>query len=525
MARGNRKSFSLNPVTGDLPTGILSWESIEEEKRKKAAKRRGNQGNTGGGLSLLEAADPMLTMASAAAGAIPAGLSGMAVGGLEALRGGKDPAGDAARATQQATEDYTWKPRTQRGQKNLEAFAQGAGSLLQPLTDAQEWMGEKALDATGSPALATMAHMTPDILGTMLGLPASMKTGKKLSSLLDQIPEGAMKAGPGRHQGGMVAGMGAKELNPDMKALAMQMKEGGADNKAIWDATGSQFGQPAWFDDELNFKWEFDDSTATYSDKYDARSFDREIGAKDGRKKDVKRIKALHGKYDAKTSAEKAELGQLLEKEGMLQDYNTVEAYLDHPELYRNYPEAANVAFEEKQMGGGLLGEFDPRGKGRIAVNSTGLSTQLNESRSTTLHELNHVVQHQDGLPTGGNPQQFQAESMRERAKVAKWEKQRNDIEIEIIDTKGGAKPTPDIPKRVAKLMQDRKSLNDKIQNSQSLVNRDPLKAYYAIQGEKEARAVEARRDMTMDERLKRPFWFDFDTKGFPNADIYNYGD
>jgi len=125
-----RNRFQLNPVTGYMPRDAMSWEQIKDESRSKKSKQRGRH-NTGG-YSLQEIADPVLTMGSAIASAVPAGLVGTGIGLLDAARGGEAPMEAAFRAQRGVEAQLTYKPRTVRRQENLQSIAGGLAPIMQP---------------------------------------------------------------------------------------------------------------------------------------------------------------------------------------------------------------------------------------------------------------------------------------------------------------------------------------------------------------------------------------------------------
>lgn len=51
----------------------------------------------------------------------------------------------------------------------------------------------------------------------------------------------------------------------------------------------------------------------------------------------------------------------------------------------------------------------------------------------------------------------------------------------------------------------------------------DPFDMYESLMGEADARAVQTRRDLTMEERLARPFWLDYDKGGALDKQIVRY--
>ncbi len=92
--------------------------------------------------------------------------------GLAGLPYGSDVAADAVRRTQEA---LTYQPKTQGGMEGL----QGLAGVMQPIGDLMnapsEYLGDKAYELTGSPAVATAAYTAPQAAIELLGLKGAGK--------------------------------------------------------------------------------------------------------------------------------------------------------------------------------------------------------------------------------------------------------------------------------------------------------------------------------------------------------------
>lgn len=85
---------------------------------------------------------------------------------------------------------------------------------------------------------------------------------------------------------------------------------------------------------------------------------------------------------------------------------------LDHPELYKHYPEIKNLSVEALGSGD-LLGSYTP-GKGNHII---GLQSQKPEDfLSTLLHEVQHYVQEKERFAFGSTPENFLPRGFAERA-------------------------------------------------------------------------------------------------------------
>jgi hypothetical protein len=154
--------------------------------------------------------------------------------------------------------------------------------------------------------------------------------------------------------GGILAGEGAATADLGALARAKGMAEAGHDAPSIWGQTGWYKGP------EGKWKFEIDDSKA---------------------------------KLDALPLAE--------QKAGV-RDLVRAPDTLQHPDLYSAYPAAENVAVEVSSRGEGNRGSFQPGGEG-INPTMTIKSMSTPEMRSTALHEMQHAIQHAEGFQTGGN--------------------------------------------------------------------------------------------------------------------------
>jgi hypothetical protein len=448
-------------------------------------------------------------MGSTVALAPAAGLTALGVGLLDYARGGEDPMEEAATALRDTENRFTFEPRTVRGQENLVGVAEGMESLLAPIEAGARWMGDSTLDATGSPAWATAAYMIPDILETLLGLPPALKVGKKLSGILDSVPRVAKRAGPGKYQTGSIGGSGAKGANPLTKRLTDDMTKQGFSPEQIWEATGKATRQPAWIDADNMFKFEFDDSAAGWKEGR-VGDVSEALSRMDGRTKDVKRMKKMIDQqwkgYDspaAQITAAK-EMAALKEKMGFESDYGVVGAQFEHPMMEYHYPKAKDINLNEDYMPSNEWGEYN-RNTNTIKVNKN--KTPEN-NRETLLHELNHSIQDEEGFARGGSVSEFAREQNMAKVQAARYDRSMEDMIVyrdEALEM-GMPEEAARQQARYDDLVVKKRQLQDKIEGR-------PFDKYENLLGEDEARAVEKRANLSMDERLARPFWMDMDSQ------------
>ena len=162
--------------------------------------------------SLFKVAEPAVTMATGFIAEPVAGLAGLATANPDNVGRVRDA--------------LTYAPRTPEGRQGMQNLAEAVSPAL-PFLDAAgtagEWAGNRIMDATGSPALATAARVVPEALSEM-------------------NPFGRA----GNAARGMVAGI--KRAKPEMLERVAQLKAEGFDRDQIYGITMREYGQ-GYFED------------------------------------------------------------------------------------------------------------------------------------------------------------------------------------------------------------------------------------------------------------------------------------
>jgi len=115
-------------------------------------------------------------------GAVAEPLAGLAgIGAL--LPGGQTPT-EAIESTREA---LTFQPRTEIGQAQQQVIGETLAPVGEALSSAERFLGEGALELTGSPAIATVAHAIPTVIGEALGLKGLSKLSGSKSPLAQKI--------------------------------------------------------------------------------------------------------------------------------------------------------------------------------------------------------------------------------------------------------------------------------------------------------------------------------------------------
>lgn len=270
--------------------------------------------------------------------------------------------------------------------------------------------------------------------------------------------------------GGIMAGEGAATANLGALAKAKGMAEAGHDAPSIWGQTG-------WFKGpEGRWKFEIDDSGARVLDTPEALDA------------------AVKASLDA--------------KHGGLPTAAGLDEVFSHPELSRAYfptRESAPSVFYDNL--GRTRGNFraGPDG-GEVTLNSA-LALDPKGERSTMLHELQHAVQEREGFERGGSANSA-ANVIGMTADPAVLEQART---IQHLGRQMGGlddylkdfpAALPDgTPYHDAALYFARNPERLAAETNKTFLKANPGEAYRRLAGEAEARAVQARADLTPEQR------------------------
>jgi hypothetical protein len=301
---------------------------------------------------------------------------------------------------------------------------------------------------------------------------------------------------------GMFAGKMAKTANLDKLAQAEKMAASGAARDAIWGETG-------WFQaPDGHWKWEINDSGLP--------------------------------------------LKKRLDEKGLF-NYPVIGETLPHSDLYSAYPNLSEIRLVQDFNNGG---HYD-KGQNVIGVSPIPdgdfTPVRSRKASSTLLHELQHGVQRTEGFGVGGMPEEFtqQADAILARDALS-W---RNELlrkkekmpgaDIVALENaavqdyqKMGAMDW--LPSREARDLASQPDIlhSDKYPDSTSFNDlkklvaaygldkntapHDAQKMYRSLAGEAEARAVQARMNLTPEQRAARPPWLDYDVP--ENQQIVRFG-
>ena len=229
----------------------------------------------------------------------------------------------------------------------------------------------------------------------------------------------------------------ARTWNAEAAALAKQLEYQGVDPKSIWKETGT------WKGPDGKWRQEISDQSA------------------------------------------KLTLGRIKPDEYGAIEAKTFEGAIKHQQLKRAYPELNEVTFlhypDEKYLGA----NFDP------AENVVTMGQKAMEpSRGVALHELQHIIQREEGFAKGGSP-----------SSVLDDYYQQIDNKLKFLSRQMDA-----LPEYERKFDPFIKSTYDELKsNYDQLLNQklsaDPMEVYKRLAGEAEARAVQQRMSMNPQQR------------------------
>lgn len=150
----------------------------------------------------------LLSLLSGAVAEPVAGLAGL----LGLATGGVDKGVSNIEATRNA---LTYQPRDP---SSLQALGRAVAPVADRIEAGKRWMGDGVLAKTGSPGLATAAHMVPDVLATLLGARGAGIKGPTMTQMAERSAGPAMGSPVSQ-----IGAIGHWKSSPD--ALAMTREQ------------------------------------------------------------------------------------------------------------------------------------------------------------------------------------------------------------------------------------------------------------------------------------------------------------
>lgn len=321
---------------------------------------------------------------------------------------------------------------------------------------------------------------------------------------------------------GMIGGRHSPMADLDMLAKAQEMKAAGATDDEIFKATATQETTGWWLGHpDQKPRFEFSDSTSAYNKGSGMRL--REHAHTAARKRDPAKYNELRDAYiefNLQNSMNKKDYGKLQSAEdeidriagelGLKTDeyYASAPMNLKHDTLYKAYPQLKTAIIDEVKMSPNDYGSYSE--KNRLIEINKSLNTP--EMHSTALHEINHAIEGMEDFARGGNKDQFIPEIKQEYentlAEIANIQKHYSDL-VNSQKASGKTSYTDDMLEALDELKALRARATHLDKNMDSIA----FKRYQNLPGEQQARLVEYRAPMTLDELRAHPFYKEYGSK------------
>lgn len=442
------------------------------------------------------------TKAARLAGALGSGLSGGAMEGAGTYREAREAGLDDARlrglGAGIGTGVLNALPvanmlRPLGGLKNLPGRMLTTG-LAEGVTEAAEepWqalMADQPIEE-GLKAGANVffpAALTGGLMGGMGSMSANPKVQKEAKDATVKFAKDVQSGKVVMPVGMMVAGEGASTADAIKLDEAKKMERKGAKRREIFDATGW------WRGKDRKWRFEISDDQAEFN-----------LGHKG------------------------APVGEFFDQAYQGRKQIPAREAIDHPELMKAYDKTYNPDLSSEGMGlPGFIAAPFKNTNGEYSENSDFVSINRSlpkyQAKSTALHEIQHAIQQREGFARGGSPSDFYGEikELKHDADQAiqAFNAQMSD-NVKLRDKLkanryGDGVDTAQVDARIKALADDYQDLMAKrdywTEKYPNDIGEVAFEKYRALAGEVEARAVQARANMTPEERKAKPFWESFD--------------
>lgn len=287
--------------------------------------------------------------------------------------------------------------------------------------------------------------------------------------------------------GGMFVGKGAKTWDALQASKAKMLADMGTDARTIWKETGT------WKGPDGKWRQEIDDSAAQIENLSTLQARDK-AAIESQRTALLDEVKAQGGKP---TNEQKFRMNNINNQASISGSYRgTMGDVLKHEQLYSAYPSTANVPFNWMEMPKGTSGEYSP--SSGVALN---MGIFGKDAKSTLLHEKQHAIQGREGFATGGNPNTASGAGLQSKEQQLEFAKRSYEESKGLTGKMSDDQLLFELtgqgnPNTVAKSWDE---LTDREKLNWLESGRD--RAYRRLAGEAEARAVEARMNMTPEQR------------------------
>lgn len=326
-------------------------------------------------------------------------------------------------------------------------------------------------------------------------------TDKKALSQLTEMTQGGLL---GMAEVGMFVGAGSKAFDKAMAFTASKMEKKGATPQEIWKETGTVRGPDGQWRQEIS---DAEAKFVTAPEMLDKAALLKQSIAENKQKiKESKEYPDLFPKELSK--AQKALREENKANKELVDTYQYNQEFtgspanlaLEHPELYKAYPDLADVRVMQGTFDAGYLGSFSPK-YNALEITEAGIKQN---PRSTALHEMQHAIQEQEGFGVGGNVDTMVRLKSTIMNKIGDLNSQMGSY-VKAMDASTD-------PVEKALLRQQYDIAMEERMKLVPFAQLDPMDAYRALMGEAEARLTQTRRDLTPEQR-KQYFPFEMQDK------------
>ena len=324
-----------------------------------------------------------------------------------------------------------------------------------------------------------------------------------LTSLLVPTPSGAGTA----ISKAIFIGAAAKTWDAAAAAKAKELEKAGADARSIWQQTGT------WKGPDGKWRQEIDDSQAKFLAERLPQAQDRlNIANQYLRDAGVPAPRDIASPDRLVSPALKQEALQFADmKVAQGAPSEDLSKVLQHGKAFMSYPDMGSIPIAREIGGGPIRGTYDPA-MNRMTVGGGTIRDAANETKSTTLHELQHAIQQREGFARGGSERSAADEvatmifdkkkrssDIQKSAEFQEAQALENKLGWEAIE---GKVPFEQYERTITNhpgypLLAEYRQLQEWLRTAPS----SGLEAYRRLAGEAEARAVQARMNLTPAER------------------------
>ena len=215
----------------------------------------------------------------------------------------------------------------------------------------------------------------------------------------------------------------AARTRPDVITEAEKMEKDGATKKQIWEKLGLiRDASGIWV-------YEIDDSVMKIFPNGDAL-----IKKEKGYQRMMEIFNKAFVNGEQLTEAEQKEYSEL-DKKYKLEKKTSwkLEDFVEHDELFHNYPQLRKAGFEFADLGSGKAGTYDP--KTNTIYISESRKKSLHSLPGTAIHEIQHAIQHIDNRANGTSPEYWKKKIADKSRDMAEKINERKIESIEYLNS------------------------------------------------------------------------------------------